>query len=219
MGNRDSILHKPFTIFWSEEEGHWGSSALRFLLLLLLFFCELLCSALFLCTSLSPLFWVSTRHQRPGISWLPVCQCRPWPWPAGWCCRCGNVVPPTGPGSQRLGSLWMQRNSCVCSGGAEKKSTEITVREQWDVFLLNQAMCTDQTRQSLICSTHNRVLRKPFQPVFYCATASRNSVNVKFYCVLYCSTQICCVGALSKKMIKGIRTQSSSWNCHQIQNL
>ncbi len=59
MGNRDSILHKPFTIFWSEEEGHWGSSALWFLLRILLVFvcvcvCVLLCSVLFLCTSLSP---------------------------------------------------------------------------------------------------------------------------------------------------------------------
>lgn len=78
------------------------------------FFFVLLCSVLLPLHQSLPLFWVSTRRQRPGISWLPVCQCQPWPWPAGWCCRCGNVVPPTGPGSQRLGSLWMQRNSCVC---------------------------------------------------------------------------------------------------------
>lgn len=154
-----------------------------------------------------PLFWVSTRHQRPGISWLPVCQCRPWPWPAGWCCRCGNVVPPTGPGSQRLGSLWMQRNSCVCREEQRRR----TQKQQWatnEMFLLNQAHKSQRAVLHLLCT--NGVLGKPFQTIFYCTTASCNSVNVKFYCVLYCYILICCCGALSKKMIKGIRTQPSS---------
>lgn len=119
------------------KEEHLKSSGVWFPLQLLLFFYVYVRVCVVFCTlpqrqSLS-LFWVSTPHRRPRISWLPVCQCRPWLWPAGWCCRCGNVAPPTGPGSQRLGSLWMQKNSCVCKRGEHKNS---------QTLLLNPAMCT-----------------------------------------------------------------------------
>lgn len=165
------------------EEEHLNSSGfwfppqlLLFVLCVCVFTCacvHVLCSVLFLCASLFSLFWVSTPHRRPRISWLPACQCRPWLWPAGWCCRCGNVAPPTGPGSQRLGSLWMQRNSCVCKRREHKNSRDIVIKSNHHVHTLKS-----------LSFAPNQHLQRAFQPRCRGATASCNSVNVTVYCVI-----------------------------------
>lgn len=103
--------------------------------------------------------------------------------------------------------MCLQRRS---RGEEHRNNSEGTMRPFFFVVFIKSSDVhrSKQTVSHLLYT--NRVLGKPFQPVFYCATASHNSVNVKFYCVLYCYIQICRVGALSKKMIKGVRTQSSS---------
>lgn len=96
-------------------------------------------------------------------------------------------MPPTGPGSQRLGSLWMQRNSCVC----REENTGISVREQGDIFIKSNNMLASRQTVSHFLSA-DAVSGKPFHTLFYCAAASCNSVNVKFYCVILLHPDVLC---------------------------
>lgn len=93
---------------------------------------------------------------------------------------------------------------------AERRTQEY----QWgnkETFLLNQTICSHQDRQSLIFSLPTQSQENLFTHCFI-VRLPLVTLSMSSFIVLYCYILMCCVGALSKKMMKGIKNTVELFN-------